>query len=388
MLSGIEKSGEEPRFPQASLPEFTPLHLQSPSSPSSRRPQVREYSGLESLSALNLPNFQPACSPHPRFQKARQHSTLEVLAPYTPLHRQSAYWSPSTSPPIKQHSRLLSIPAEIRLIIYEHVFASETVPFRSLDLRAYGPYQRATAGSKARFLLTCRQIAMEATPALYAHHIFHFSHAYHMFRFPQAPQIQQPFSKYSPRRSPLFSIFGGWRMANLSHVSVSYFLDNETADRLNVFDTAFPGFKDDPEVLDSVTTEMVRFFRSSCPRMRSLTLEMATGSSPRLLQGYCTADMELPKTTTTTARFGSVLDYKVLQELKEMSCLEGGSLERLRLVAVTEQRPEGKTMQIVGAGSKRWHAIKYRHAHPQPMWVFAVEKNFKKEWCERNSKQM
>lgn len=175
-------------------------------------------------------------------------------------------------------------------------------------------------------------------------------------------------------------------MAMLSHVSISYFLDNVWADRLNVFDTAFRGSKDDPEVLDTVLTEMVQFFRHACPRLKSLTLEMATGSSPRLLKDYCTADIELPKTATTTARFGSVLDYKVLQELKEMSCLKGGSLERLRLVAVTEQRPEGKTMQIVGAGSKRWHAIKYRHAHPQPMWVFAVDKDFKKEWCERNGK--
>ena len=175
-------------------------------------------------------------------------------------------------------------------------------------------------------------------------------------------------------------------MALLSHVSISYFLDNEAADQLNGFDTAFPGSKADPEVLDEVLTDMVRFFRHACPRMKSFTLELATGSSARLLQDYCTADIELPKRATTTARFGSMLDYMVLRELRGMSCLEGGSLERLRLVAVTEQRAEGKTMQMVGAGSKRWHAINYRRAHPKPVWVFAVDKDFKKEWCERNGK--
>ena len=176
-------------------------------------------------------------------------------------------------------------------------------------------------------------------------------------------------------------------MALISHVSLSYHLDDEAAARLNVFDTAFPGSKADPEVLDTVLTEMVRFFRHACPRMKSLTLELSTGSTPRLLRDYCTADIEMSRRTTTTARFGSVLEYQIVQELKQMSCLEGGSLERLRLVAVsTKQNLEGKTMQIVGAGNKTWHAIKYRNAYPKQVWVFAVDKDFKKEWCERNGK--
>lgn len=162
-------------------------------------------------------------------------------------------------------------------------------------------------------------------------------------------------------------------------MSVSYLIDNDSADEINGFDSRTRWSSTDTGTLDEHLAELVRIFRESCPRMKSFTLEMVTGSSPHPLRNYSTADIEVSGKRTTTGLFGKTLAYNVRKELKKMVCSEEGCLKRVRLVAVTESGEDGKTMQIVGAGSTRWHEIEYRLTDDEPMWVFMVDKVFKKD---------